>query len=74
LNMVREMEKTGLLDVEQEIDPVTYEAATPDLHIMRVALGRGIRTLSYIENFWKPTEKSMVLHVVTALSVGKATK
>jgi len=69
LNMVREMEKTGLFEFEEEIDPVTYEAS-PDLNIQRVASGRAIRTLSYNENSLKPTEKSMFLPVVTALGIG----
>merc|ERR1711879_662510 len=70
LNAVREMEKTGLFEFEEEIDPVTYEAS-PDLNIQRVGSGRAIRTSSFNGNSAKPTqEKSMFLPVIMALGVG----
>lgn len=70
LNAVREMEKTGLFEFEEEIDPVTYEAS-PDLNIQRVGSGRAIRTSSFNGNSVKPAqEKSMFLPVVVALGVG----
>jgi len=70
LNAVREMEKTGLFEFEEEIDPVTYEAS-PDLNIQRVGAGRPIRTSSFNGNSVKPTEeKSMLLPVAVALGVG----
>merc|ERR1712113_226982 len=70
LNAVREMEKTGLFEFEEEIDPVTYEAS-PDLNIQRVGSGRAIRTSSFNGNSVKPAqETSMFLPVVVALGVG----
>jgi len=69
LNMVREMEKTGLFEFEEEIDPVTYEAS-PDLNIQQIRSGRTIRTSSFGETSVKPAEKSMFLPVVVALGVG----
>lgn len=69
LKTVREMEKTGLFEFEEEIDPVTYEAS-PDMTLHEPGAGRTIRTSSFNETYLKPAEKSTFLPVVVALGIG----
>jgi len=72
LKTVREMEKTGLFDFEEEIDPTTYEASA-DMTIQQVGQGRTIRSSSFeAPSSVKVEEKSMLLPVVVALAMGAA--
>jgi hypothetical protein len=66
---VREMEKTGLFEFEEEIDPATYEAS-PDMNLAQPGAGRAIRTSSWNDTSPKPAEQSMLLPVVVALGFG----
>ena len=58
LNAVREMEKTGLFEFEEEIDPVTYEAS-PDLNIQRVG-GRSPHPDIVIQREFRETDRGEV--------------
>jgi len=70
LATVREMEKTGLFEFEEEIDPATYEAS-PDTIIAQPGAGRAIRTSSFNVASPKPAEQqSLFLPVVVAVGVG----